>query len=146
MDNPLQRVTIAGGERELLYTLSLYKILQERKQSVVIEKEATWADVISAMLRMMYAAYLNAIQVRQIDNPSYNPERVKYMDFVVWSESNSEEFAQQVKICYKFITGQDLNEELKKKLNPQQITHSQKTSIWSKIGKICRVFSSGKKD
>jgi biopolymer transport protein ExbD len=67
MLQPLQKVTIAGQERELLYTLSLYKILQDRKQQVVIDKEATWADVTSALLRMIYAAYLNAIEVRQID-------------------------------------------------------------------------------
>ena len=77
---------IAGEERELLYTLSLYKVLQDRKQTVVVEKDATWHDVTTAYLKMMYAAYINAIEVRQIDEPEYNPERAKFMDFVIWSE------------------------------------------------------------
>lgn len=140
MNKPLQIVKIAGGERELLYTLSLYKILQERKQQVVITKDATWNDVVSAMLRMMYAAYLNAIQVRQIDEPDYNPERLKYMDFVIWSESNAGEFAQQVKLCYKFITGKDLEVEKKKTFKTEDQTKNQpKTSIWKRIGRIFKV-------
>lgn len=140
MDKPLQIVKIAGGERELLYTLSLYKILQERKQQVVITKDATWNDVVSAMLRMIYAAYLNAIQVRQIDEPDYNPERLKYMDFVIWSESNAEDFAQQVKLCYKFITGKDLEVEKKKTFKTESQTKNQpKISIWKRIGRIFKV-------
>ena len=136
MKNPLQIVTIGGEERELLYTLSLYKILNDRKQQVVIEKGASWEDVVSAFLRMMYAAYLNAIQVRQIDNPSYNPTPAKYMDFVIWSES-SEEFAAQMKLCYKFITGKDLEVDVKKKTI--RLKEEKKISIWSKIGRIFKI-------
>lgn len=136
MKNPLQIVTIGGEERELLYTLSLYKILNDRKQQVVIEKGATWEDVVSAFLRMMYAAYLNAIQIRQIDNPSYNPTPAKYMDFVIWSES-SEEFAVQMKLCYKFITGKDLEVDVKKKTI--RLKEEKKISIWSKIGRIFKI-------
>lgn len=136
MDNPLQIVTIGGEERELLYTLSLYKILNDRKQQVIIEKGATWEDVVSAFLRIMYAAYLNAIQVRQIDDPSYNPTPAKYMDFVIWSES-SEEFAVQMKLCFKFITGKDLEVDVKKKTI--RLKEEEKTSIWSKIGRIFKI-------
>ena len=136
MKNPLQIVTIGGEERELLYTLSLYKILNDRKQQVVIEKGASWEDVVSAFLRMMYAAYLNAIQVRQIDDPSYNPTPAKYMDFVIWSES-SEEFAVQMKLCFKFITGKDLEVDVKKKTI--RLKEKEKTSIWSKIGRIFKI-------
>ena len=136
MNSPLQIVTIGGEERELLYTLSLYKILNDRKQQVVIEKGATWEDVVSAFLRMMYAAYLNAIQVRQIDDPSYNPTPAKYMDFVIWSES-SDEFAVQMKLCYKFITGKDLEVDVKKKTI--RLKEEKKISIWSKIGRIFKI-------
>jgi hypothetical protein len=137
MIQPLQKVTIGGEERELLYTLSLYKILNDRKQQVVIEKGATWEDVVSAFLRMMYAAYLNAIQVRQIDEPTYNPTPAKYMDFVIWSESNAPEFSKQMQICYKFITGKDLEVDVKKKTI--QLKEEEKTSIWSKIGRIFKI-------
>lgn len=137
MIQPLQIVTIGGEERELLYTLSLYKILNDRKQQVVIEKGATWEDVVSAFLRMMYAAYLNAIQVRQIDDPSYNPTPAKYMDFVIWSES-SDEFAVQMKLCYKFITGKDLEVEVKKKTI--RLKKEERISIWSKIGSLFKSF------
>lgn len=65
MLQPLQTITVKGEERELLYSLSLYKILQDRKQSIVISKDATWNEVTSAFLRMIYAAYLNAIEVRR---------------------------------------------------------------------------------
>lgn len=142
MDNPLQIVTIAGVERELLYTLSLYRVLQEKNQPVVIEKDATWADVNAAMLRMMYAAYLNAIRVRQIDEPSYNPERAKYMDFVIWSEQQPTEFAKQLKLCYKFITGEDLvTDDLKKKIQPkEEKAKLPKTSIWKWIGEKFKTF------
>jgi hypothetical protein len=135
MLQPLQKVTIAGQERELLYTLSLYKILQDRKQQVVIDKEATWADVTSALLRMIYAAYLNAIEVRQIDEPNYKPEYAKYMDFVIWSEQKPVEFAEQIKICYKFITGKDIEFDFEKKKISLQQSNQQRTSIWRWIGK-----------
>ena len=139
MERPLQIVTIAGEERELLYTLSLYKILNDRKQQIVVEKGATWTEVTNAFLRMMYAAYLNAIEVRQIDEPSYNPTPIKYMDFVIWSETNPKEEAEQMKLRYKFVTGEEL--DLKKKTIPTQAeTQMQKkTSIWSKIGRIFKI-------
>ena len=98
-----------------MYSLSLYKILNDRKQSIVISKDATWNDVTSAFLRMIYAAYLNAIEVRQIDEPEYNPDRLAFMDFVVWGEENSKEYAEQIKLCYKFITGADVDVDLQKK-------------------------------
>jgi hypothetical protein len=135
MLQPLQKVTIAGQERELLYTLSLYKILQDRKQQVVIDKEATWADVTSALLRMIYAAYLNAIEVRQIDEPNYKPEYAKYMEFVIWREQKPVEFAEQIKICYKFITGKDIEFDFEKKKISLQQSNQQRTSIWRWIGK-----------
>lgn len=141
MDKPLQIVKIAGEERELLYTLSLYKVLQDRKQQIVIEKGASWHDVTNAMLRMMYAAYLNAIEVRQIDEPNYNPERVKFMDFVIWSEQQPEEFGLQMKLCYKFITGKELEVEKKKTIPTQDQTQMQKkkNSIWKRIGRIFKI-------
>ena len=140
MDRPLQIVRIGGEERELLYTLSLYKVLQDRKQQIVIEKGASWHDVTNAMLRMMYAAYLNAIEVRQIDEPDYNPERAKFMDFVIWSEQQPEEFGVQMKLCYKFITGKELEIE-KKKTSPtqDQAKMQKKNSIWKRIGRIFKV-------
>ena len=136
MLRPLQKVEIAGEERELLYTLSLYKVLNDRKQTVVVGKEATWQDVNTAYLKMMYAAYINAIEVRQIDEPDYNPNRLKYMDLVVWSEEHPEAFAEQFKICYKFITGKDLEVNTEKKKTPQKL---KRTSIWRRIGKA--IFS-----
>jgi hypothetical protein len=143
MDNPLQRVTIGGEERELLYTLSLYKVLNDRKQQIVIEKGASWVEVTNAFLRVMYAAHLNAIQVRQIDDPAYNPTPAKFMDFVIWSESNNKEFTHQFKLCYKFITGKELDEDIKKKTIPTQeeAKMQKKTSIWSKIGGIFKISS-----
>lgn len=143
MDNPLQRVTIGGEERELLYTLSLYKVLNDRKQQIVIEKGASWVEVTNAFLRVMYAAHLNAIQVRQIDDPAYNPTPAKYMDFVIWSESNDKEFTHQLKLCYKFITGKELDEDIKKKTIPNQeeTKMQKKISIWSKIGGIFKISS-----
>lgn len=140
MLQPLQTITVKGEERELLYSLSLYKILQDRKQSIVIGKDATWNEVTSAFLRMIYAAYLNAIEVRQIDTPSYDPPRLAYMDFVVWSEERSEEYGEQIRRCYKFITGKEIEIDLQKK-KIQLIMPSQKTSIWSKIGRIFRTSS-----
>lgn len=138
MKKPLQIVKIGGGERELLYTLSLYKILQDRNQQVVISKEATWADVTRAFLKMMYAAYLNAIEVRQIDDTAYNPERLKVMDFIIWSEEQPEEFAEQLKICYLFVTGKELDVKKKSIQEPPQ---KRRTSIWSRIGMIFRPSS-----
>lgn len=139
MERPLQIVTIAGEERELLYTLSLYKILQDRKQQIIINKGASWADVTNAFLRMIYAAYLNAIEVRQIDEPTYNPTPLKFMDFVVWSETNPKEAGKQIQICYEFVTGEKL--DLKKKNNPTQAeTQMQKkTSIWRRIGEKFKI-------
>ena len=139
MQRPLQKVTIAGEERELLYSLSLYKILNDRKQTVVVSKDATWQDVNTAYLKMMYAAYINAIEVRQIDEPDYNPNRLKYMEMVVWSEENPEAFAEQFKVCFKFLTGKDLELNEKKKTSP-----SRKISIWKRIGMIFKTSSSGK--
>jgi hypothetical protein len=124
MRHPLQIVNINGREVELLYSVSLYKILQERNQSVVIEKGASWGDVTTALLKMIYAAYLNAIQVRQLDDRNYNPERLAVMDFFVWSEENQKEFAEQIKICYFFITGKELEmatEGEKKKMPKMKI-------------------------
>lgn len=139
MERPLQIVTIAGEERELLYTLSLYKILQDRKQQIIINKGASWAEVTNAFLRMIYAAYLNAIEVRQIDEPTYNPIPLKFMDFVVWSETNPKEAGKQIQICYEFVTGEKL--DLKKKNNPtQEETKIQKKkSIWKRIGEKFKI-------
>lgn len=139
MRNPLQKVTILGREVELLYSVSLYKILQDRSQKVVIEKGAEWSDVITAMLKMMYAAYLNAIEVRQLDDANYNPERLAVMDFWVWSEENKEEFGEQIKICFFFITGQELNAVVdleKKKATPTPTL--KKKSILARIGGMFR--------
>lgn len=135
MLRPLQKVVIEGEEREFLYTLSLYKVLQDRKQSVVVEKNATWHDVNTAYLKMMYAAYINAIEVRQIDDPSYSPNRLKYMELVVWSEEHPEAFAEQFKICYKFITGKELELNTEKK----KTQSLKRTSIWRRIGRA--IFS-----
>jgi hypothetical protein len=85
---------------------------------------------------MMYAAYINAIEVRQIDEPDYNPPRLKYMELVVWSEQQPEAFAEQFKICFEFLTGKPLdlaNVEKKKSVK------SQKQSIWKRIGRA--IFS-----
>lgn len=139
MRHPLQIVNINGREVELLYSVSLYKILQDRKQSVVISKEATWTDVTTALLKMIYAGYLNAIQVRQIDKLDYNPDMLGFMDFVMWSESNPEEFARQIKICFKFITGKDLEVDVKKKVIQEKPLP--KISIWQRIGKKLGIFS-----
>ena len=122
-----------------MYSLSLYKILNDRKQTVVVSKDATWQDVNTAYLKMMYAAYINAIEVRQIDEPDYNPNRLKYMEMVVWSEENPEAFAEQFKVCFKFLTGKDLELNEKKKTSP-----SRKISIWKRIGMIFKTSSSGK--
>lgn len=134
MKRPLQKICINEQKRELLYTLSLYKILQDRKQNIVIGKAATWQDVTAALLRIMYAAYLNAIEVRQIDDEDYNPERLKYIDFVIWSEEQPEEFAEQIKICFFFVTGKDLETE-KKKSTQEQRKNLEKISFLAKIGK-----------
>jgi hypothetical protein len=134
MNSPLQKITVKGEERELLYSLSLYKVLNDRKQCVVISKDATWNDVTSAFLRMIYAAYINAIEVRQIDEPKYNPDRLAYMDFVIWSEGDTKAFGEQIQLCYKFITGKDLEVDIQKK--KIQLKALPRTSIWSKIGKI----------
>lgn len=131
MLRPLQKVVIEGEEREFLYTLSLYKVLQDRKQTVVIEKDATWQDVNAAYLKMMYAAYINAIEVRQIDDPSYNPNRLKYIELVVWSEEHPEAFAEQFKVCYKFLTGKELELNTEKK----KTQSLKRPSIWRRIGK-----------
>lgn len=131
MLRPLQKVVIEGEEREFLYTLSLYKVLQDRKQTVVIEKDATWQDVNAAYLKMMYAAYINAIEVRQIDDPDYNPNRLKYMELVVWSEEHPEAFAEQFKVCYKFLTGKELELNTEKK----KTQSLKRPSIWRRIGK-----------
>lgn len=139
MERPLQIVTIAGEERELLYTLSLYKILQDRKQQIIINKGASWAEITNVFLRMIYAAYLNAIEVRQIDEPTYNPIPLKFMDFVVWSETNPKEAGKQIQLCYEFVTGEKL--DLKKKSNPtQEETKIQKKkSIWRRIGEKFKI-------
>ena len=134
MRNPLQIIHIGDREVELLYTISLYKILQDRKQSVVIEKGAEWSDVTTAMLKMMYAAYLNAIQVRQLDDRNYNPQILGVMDFFVWSEENPKEFAEQIKICYLFITGKELEAATEEKKKTQQEEKLKKKSILSQIG------------
>ena len=122
-----------------MYSLSLYKILNDRKQTVVVSKDATWQDVNTAYLKMMYAAYINAIEVRQIDEPDYNPNRLKYMEMVVWSEENPEAFAEQFKVCFKFLTGKDLELNEKKKTSP-----SRKISIWRRIGMKFKTSLSGK--
>ena len=126
MKNPLQIIHIGDREVELLYTISLYKILQDRKQSVVIEKGATWSDVTTALLKMIYAAYINAIQVRQLDDANYKPEALAVMDFFVWSEECPKEFAEQIKICYYFITGHELDEVLddQKKKDQQEVVET----------------------
>ena len=148
MRNPLQIVTIKGRETELLYSVSLYKILQDRKQSVVIEKEATWSDVTTALLKMIYAAYINAIQVRQLDDANYKPETLGVMDFYVWSEECPQEFAEQIKLCYFFITGHELDEvvkDQKKKSQPEtQITAertAERMSFFRRIGARFKIFS-----
>lgn len=89
---------------------------------------------------MIYAAHLNAIEVRQIDEPTYNPIPLKFMDFVVWSETNPKEAGKQIQLCYEFVTGEKL--DLKKKNNPTQAEtqmQKKKTSIWSKIGRIFKI-------
>jgi hypothetical protein len=58
------------------------------------------------------------------------------MDFVIWSES-SDEFAVQMKLCYKFITGKDLEVDVKKKTI--RLKEEKKISIWSKIGRIFKI-------
>lgn len=136
---PLQIIKVADKEREILYTLSLYKVLKDRKQSVVIVKDATWGDVTTALLKMIYAGYLNAIQVRQIDNPTYNPPIASFMDFVIWSEACPQEFAEQIKICFKFITGKDLEVDVKKKMIREKPLP--KITIWQRIGKKLGIFS-----
>lgn len=142
MKNPLQKITIADKERELLYTLSLYKILQDRKQSVIIKKDATWDDVTMALLKFIYAAYLNAIQIRQMDDVTYNPDVLGFMDFVVWSESEPKAFAEQIKISFLFITGKELEVDIKKKMIQEKPLL--KMSIWSRIGAKFKSFSSEK--
>lgn len=142
MKNPLQKITIADKERELLYTLSLYKILQDRKQSVIIKKDATWDDVTMALLKFIYAAYLNAIQIRQMDDVTYNPDVLGFMDFVVWSESEPKAFAEQIKISFLFITGKELEVDIKKKMIQEKPLP--KMSIWSRIGAKFKSFSSEK--
>lgn len=140
MDKPLQKVSINGVETELLYTVSIYKILHDRNQKIVINKGASWQEVNSCMLKLIYAAYLNAIEVRQIDDPDYDPERLKYMDLVIWSEQSPVEFGNQMKICFKFITGQELDIEKKKTISTQTETQMQtKTSIWKRIGRIFKI-------
>lgn len=139
MRHPLQIIHAGDREVELLYTISLYKILQDRKQSVVIEKGAEWSDVTTAMLKMMYAAYLNAIQVRQLDDRNYNPQILGVMDFFVWSEENPKEFAEQIKICYLFITGKELEAATEEKKKTQQAEKLKKKSILSQIGEKFKI-------
>lgn len=137
MLNPLQKVTIAGEERELLYSLSLYKVLNEKKENLIISKEASYSEVTMAMLKIMHAAYLNAIMVRQIDDENYSPKKLDFMEFVIWSELEPDAFSEQIEICFKFLTGTSLKDE-KKKAQQQNL---KKTSIWERIGRIFKPFS-----
>ena len=123
-----------------MYSLSLYKILNQKGDNLVISKEASYSEVTMAMLKIMHAAYLNAIMVRQIDDENYSPKKLDFMEFVIWSELEPEVFAEQIEICFKFITGTSLKDE-KKKDHQQNL---KKISIWQRIGRIFRPSSSGK--
>jgi hypothetical protein len=57
-------------------------------------------------------------------NRKMKADFVKSEDFFVWSEENQKEFAEQIKICYFFITGKELEmatEGEKKKMPKMKI-------------------------
>jgi hypothetical protein len=129
--NPVQYIEIDGLRRELLITPSLYTICQERGWEI---KGQSAGDIFPAYCKLLYAAAVNAYEVRKFDNPDLKFD-LTLLDIEVWAALNREDLNKMIIVACELLSGQsikDMVEAEKKKT---------KVSIWSAITSRLKHFS-----
>lgn len=135
MHNPLQYIEIDGKRRELLITPSLYKICHEKGWKI---EGLTSSDIFPAYCKLLYAAAVNAYEVRRFDNPKEEFD-LTLLDLEVWAALNRKEMEGLIVISCELLSGQsvkDLVEEQKKKTRASTLsetTNQSKSFSWGRV-------------
>ena len=135
MHNPRQFIEVDGKRRELLITPSLYKVCQERGWEIKGENSS---DIFPAYCKLLYAAAVNAYEVRRYDEPDLELD-LTLLDFEIWAALNRKEMEKLIVVSCELLSGKTLKElvesQKKKKVKP---------SIWSAIMRRLKSSLSGK--
>jgi hypothetical protein len=133
MLNPLQKIVVKGKEVELLLTPSLYRVCKER--GWVIESSTDLADIEQAYIRLLYAAAINANQVRRFDDSSIPELDITLMDMQIWSFSNPSEFVEMIKKAIELLSGKSVEQ-----LAKEEEKKEEKKKRGSRLSAITRLL------
>ena len=117
MGNHLQIIEIKGKRVEVLFTPSLFTIVQRNKWDIKVDPE-NLLSVQSGYIKLLYCAIINAYEVNKFDNPDYPNPDVKLIDVEVWATQNAQRLNELIEIFIQSITNKSITEnarEIKKK-------------------------------
>lgn len=117
MGNHLQIIEIEGKRVEVLFTPSLFTIVQRNKWDIKVDPE-NLLSVQSGYIKLLYCAIINAYEVNKFDNPDYPNPDVKLIDVEVWATQNAQRLNELIEIFIQSITNKSITEnarEIKKK-------------------------------
>lgn len=108
MVNPRQFIEVRGQRREILITPSLYNVAKQRGWE--IRSTEDMASIQSAYIKLIYAALINAYEVKKFDNPDTPDNDVTLSDVEIWAIQNPKEFGRLVVVSAEALTGKTLKE------------------------------------
>ena len=117
MGNHLQIIEIEGKRVEVLFTPSLFTIVQRNKWDIKVDPE-NLLSIQSGYIKLLYCAIINAYEVNKFDNPEYPNPDVKLIDVEVWATQNAQRLNELIEIFIQSITNKSITEnaqEIKKK-------------------------------
>ncbi len=117
MGNHLQIIEIEGKRVEVLFTPSLFTIVQRNKWDIKVDPE-NLLSVQSGYIKLLYCAIINAYEVNKFDDPDYPNPDVKLIDVEVWATQNAQRLDELIEIFIQSITNKSITEnarEIKKK-------------------------------
>ena len=117
MGNHLQIIEIEGKRVEVLFTPSLFTIVQRNKWDIKVDTE-NLLSIQSGYIKLLYCAIINAYEVNKFDNPEYPNPNIKLIDVEVWATQNAQRLNELIEIFIQSITNKSITEnaqEIKKK-------------------------------
>ena len=117
MGNHLQIIEIEGKRVEVLFTPSLFTIVQRNKWDIKVDPE-NLLSIQSGYIKLLYCAIINAYEVNKFDNPDYPNPDIKLIDVEVWATQNAQRLNELIEIFIQSITNKSITEnaqEIKKK-------------------------------
>ena len=119
MINPLQNIVIEGVRVELLFTPSMYKKSNVKDIDLVVHYPDDTAEVWQIYVKLVYLAYLNALDISRYEGRRFAGRIFTLLDFEVWASGEGKDrFGEISELIVEIKTGKtaaEMVEESEKK-------------------------------